>query len=110
MVCSSLTFVRRLVAPALFLALSLGSHAIVSAQTLPTPWQSADVGSPSPAGSAAWASGRFSIKGGGPDIGGTFDAFTFVFQTLTGDGGDRLRGGQPDEDERLGKGRPHDSR
>jgi hypothetical protein len=38
------------------------------------------------AGSASYASGTFTLKGSGADIGGTADAFHYVYQPLTGDG------------------------
>ena len=53
---------------------------------LPAPWVSADVGSVGLAGSASYSSGTFTVKGSGADIGGTTDAFHFVYQTLAGDG------------------------
>jgi lysozyme family protein len=56
------------------------------AQTLPTPWAAADVGSPSMQGSASFGSGVFTVNGGGTDIGGTSDQFYFVYRPLSGDG------------------------
>jgi hypothetical protein len=53
---------------------------------LPPTWEIANVGYPSRSGSAAYASGTFTIKGAGNDIGGNADQFTFVYQTLDGDG------------------------
>ncbi len=66
----------------------IGSIALpptASAQTLPSPWQTEDVGSPSPAGSATYSSGQFSLAGSGNDIWGTSDQFRFVYQPVTGD-------------------------
>jgi regulation of enolase protein 1 (concanavalin A-like superfamily) len=57
----------------------------VSAQTLPSPWQTRDIGSPSPAGSATYSSGQFSIGGSGNDIWNSSDQFRFVYQQITGD-------------------------
>src|SRR6202022_15202 len=54
--------------------------------TLPAPWSTADIGSPAQAGSAAYASGTFTVKGGGADIWGTSDQFRFVYQQMTGNG------------------------
>lgn len=51
------------------------------------PWQDADVGAVGVAGSAdCLASGVFALQGAGVDIGGTKDAFHFLYQTLSGDG------------------------
>jgi hypothetical protein len=46
---------------------------------LPPQFTSADVGSPTPAGSALFCGGQFTISGGGADIWGTNDAFQFVY-------------------------------
>jgi beta-galactosidase len=46
---------------------------------LPPQFTSADVGGPSPAGSASFCDGQFTISGGGADIWGTADAFRFVY-------------------------------
>ena len=53
---------------------------------LPSPWADADVGSPAVAGAAAYASGVFTVNGGGADIWGTSDQFNYVSQSLAGDG------------------------
>jgi regulation of enolase protein 1 (concanavalin A-like superfamily) len=53
---------------------------------LPPPWLHADVGAVGVAGSATYSNGTFTVKGSGADIGGTADAFQFVYQPLTGDG------------------------
>jgi regulation of enolase protein 1 (concanavalin A-like superfamily) len=57
----------------------------VSAQSLPTPWVRADIGAPTLAGSATYASGVFTIDGAGTDIWGTSDQFQFVYQQVSGD-------------------------
>lgn len=56
--------------------------------TLPSPWQSVDVGSPLTAGSVNYAasSKTFYVDGAGADIWGTNDQFRYVYQTLNGDG------------------------
>jgi|GEM_PF-608354 len=54
--------------------------------TLPSPWQSGDVGSVGVAGSADYANGVFTVKGSGSDIWFTADGFRFVYQPLNGDG------------------------
>jgi beta-galactosidase len=46
---------------------------------LPPQFTSADIGSPSPAGSASFCGGQFTISGGGADIWGNADAFQFVY-------------------------------
>jgi regulation of enolase protein 1 (concanavalin A-like superfamily) len=54
---------------------------------LPEGWTSADVGTirrlP---GDATFGAGTFTVAGSGAAVGGTVDAFRFVWQTLTGDG------------------------
>ena len=54
------------------------------APPLPSPWADADVGSPAVAGSASYASGVFTVNGGGADIWGSSDQFNYVSQPLTG--------------------------
>jgi beta-galactosidase len=46
---------------------------------LPPQFTSADIGAPSPAGSAGFCGGQFTVSGGGADIWGTSDAFQFVY-------------------------------
>jgi regulation of enolase protein 1 (concanavalin A-like superfamily) len=54
---------------------------------LPSPWSDADIGAPTPAGSATYAGSVFTINGGGNDIwgtaGGNLDQFNYVSQPLT---------------------------
>jgi len=52
---------------------------------IPAPWVDQDVGSPALRGSASYASGTFTIKGGGADIWGAADEFHFVDQPVSGD-------------------------
>jgi outer membrane protein assembly factor BamB/regulation of enolase protein 1 (concanavalin A-like superfamily) len=54
--------------------------------SLPVPWSDSDIGNPTPAGSASYANGAFTVNGGGNDIWGTLDQFNYVSQSLTGDG------------------------
>lgn len=56
------------------------------AQSLPTPWNAADVGAPAVQGSASFGSGVFTVNGAGTDIGGRADQFYFVYRPLSGDG------------------------
>jgi glucose/arabinose dehydrogenase/regulation of enolase protein 1 (concanavalin A-like superfamily) len=53
---------------------------------IPSPWVDTDVGSPSPAGSASFNSGVFSVQGSGTDIWGMSDQFNYVSQPTTGNG------------------------
>jgi beta-glucanase (GH16 family) len=53
--------------------------------SLPSPWVNQDVGAVGVAGSSSYASGSFTINGSGADIGGTADAFQYVYQAATGD-------------------------
>lgn len=56
------------------------------AQSLPSGWSTADIGSPQVAGSATYANGKFTVIGAGSDIWGATDQFRFVYRQLTGDG------------------------
>jgi hypothetical protein len=53
---------------------------------LPSPWASGDIGAVGAAGSAAYASGTFTVDGSGADIHGNLDEFHYVYQSLSGDG------------------------
>ncbi len=57
-------------------------------QTMPAPWQSADVGAPITVGTADHAAGSqtFSLDGSGSDVFGANEQFHYVYQSLTGDG------------------------
>jgi regulation of enolase protein 1 (concanavalin A-like superfamily) len=68
------------------IVLLLSSVAVAPAQTIPSPWQTQDIGGPAIAGSASASSGVFTIKGAGVDIWDTSDQFRFVYQAMTGDG------------------------
>ena len=54
--------------------------------SLPVPWADSEVGSPTPAGSASYAGGVFTVSGGGNDIWGDLDQSNYVSQGLAGDG------------------------
>ncbi len=56
--------------------------------TVPSPWESTDVGAPITAGTAAYATGSktFYVNGSGADAFGVNDQFHYVYQTLDGDG------------------------
>jgi regulation of enolase protein 1 (concanavalin A-like superfamily) len=78
---------RSHIGPLLSTALLLCAAAPAAvAQTLPTPWNSTDVGSPAIRGSASFESDRFTVNGGGTDIGGTADQFYLIYRPLSGDG------------------------
>jgi uncharacterized repeat protein (TIGR01451 family) len=59
---------------------------VTPSQPVPSPWIDTDVGAPSPAGSATYANGVFTVNGSGTDIWGTTDQFNYVYQPLAGDG------------------------
>lgn len=56
-----------------------------AAQSLPSPWTSRDVGSPTLSGRATHSSGVFTVEGAGIDIWNTSDQFHFVYQQISGD-------------------------
>jgi hypothetical protein len=64
---------------------SLVAQVSMRASTLPSPWSVTDVGDVGTAGSASFASSSFTIQGAGADIWSTADAFTFMFQAVSGD-------------------------
>jgi len=59
---------------------------VTPAGGLPAPWLDTDVGAPSPAGSASYTGGVFTVNGSGADIFGTSDQFNYVYQNTTGNG------------------------
>jgi len=52
---------------------------------LPSGWTDIDIGSPSPAGSASYSGGVFTVNGGGSDIWGTSDQFNYAYESVSGD-------------------------
>ena len=62
------------------------SLTVAALSGLPSPWIDTDVGAPSPAGSAMFSAGVFSVTGSGADIFGTSDQFNYVFQPTAGNG------------------------
>ncbi len=48
-------------------------------------WSSGDVGSVGVKGSYSYSNGVYTVKGSGSDIGGSKDAFQYVYQQITGD-------------------------
>jgi regulation of enolase protein 1 (concanavalin A-like superfamily) len=59
---------------------------VTTASTLPTGWQSRDIGVVGLTGTASASSGTFTLKGAGADIWGTADGFHYAYRTLAGDG------------------------
>ena len=55
------------------------------APSLPSPWQSQDIGAVGPAGRASANGAVFSLSGGGADVWGNTDAFHFTWQRVSGD-------------------------
>lgn len=56
--------------------------------SLPSPWSSGDIGSPSIGGFSGYDSlaQSLTVNGGGSDIGGTGDQFQYLYQSFSGDG------------------------
>jgi hypothetical protein len=69
-------------------ALSASPPAPLPAEACPSPFNCADIGNPTPAGSQSYDpnTGTWTIDGGGSDISGTSDQFRFVSRPMTGDG------------------------
>jgi hypothetical protein len=53
---------------------------------LPAGWSDRDINGSSPAGSAVYSGGTWTVTGGGGGIFGTFDRFNFASTSVTGDG------------------------
>jgi hypothetical protein len=69
------------------LALSLWlTPMTAAAQSLPSGWASADIGSPQLSGSASYTGSTYSVTGAGVDIWNNSDQFRFAYRQLTGDG------------------------
>ena len=56
------------------------------AQPLAAVWRSTDIGAVALAGDSGQRGLQFDLRGSGSNVGGTYDSFHFVSQTLTGDG------------------------
>jgi RHS repeat-associated protein len=61
-------------------------HFAVTTQPLPTPWLDQDIGQVGVMGSATYASGTFTVVGGGVGTYGTSDALHYAYQPLSGNG------------------------
>ena len=59
---------------------------VPTATAVPAPWTHQDVGATGVAGSVSATASSLTVAGGGADVWGTSDAFTFVAQPLNGDG------------------------
>lgn len=57
-----------------------------TADPLPAPWKSQDIGKVGVPGSASFAKGVWTVKASGEDIFGLADSFRFVYLPLNGDG------------------------
>jgi hypothetical protein len=62
-----------------------GEVAGVATGGLPSPWATTDIGSVAVVGGAGYANSVFSASGSGAGIGGTADAFRFLYQSGSGD-------------------------
>src|SRR3954468_11405528 len=56
------------------------------ATSVPSPWAATDIGATGVTGNVSYASGVFTVRGGGADVWGTADALQYVYQPLSGDG------------------------
>lgn len=57
----------------------------VAPATISLPWQAADIGSPTLAGSSTTSGGAFTVSGAGGDIQGTADQCQFLYRQVSGD-------------------------
>lgn len=62
----------------------IGNSGFTVPGLLPSPWLDQDIGAAAIAGGASYASGVFTVAGSGADIGGTADAFHYVYQSANG--------------------------
>src|SRR4029077_6709613 len=53
---------------------------------LPSPWSDQDIGAVGNVGRGSFLTGTFIERGSGADIGGSADAFHYIYQSLNGDG------------------------
>jgi regulation of enolase protein 1 (concanavalin A-like superfamily) len=76
---------RRVVSVGVYLLFGIAvAVSEAGAQSLPSPWQTRTIGSPSPAGSASHSGSQFSVSGSGDDTWGSSDQFRFVYRPITG--------------------------
>lgn len=66
--------------------LGTGGRGIIYGEpALPSPWNTADIGTVGFTGATTYNSGTFTLTGAGADIWGTADEFRYVYQTASGD-------------------------
>src|SRR5688572_21596437 len=66
-------------------AVALTNHTrLIADETLPSGWQSSDIGTVGAAGDASFAAGAFTVQGAGADIWDAADAFHFAYKTMSG--------------------------
>jgi predicted amidohydrolase/regulation of enolase protein 1 (concanavalin A-like superfamily) len=53
--------------------------------SLPSPWQTQDIGAVGAVGAASASNGTFTVEGAGADVWGTADAFRYAYQPISGD-------------------------
>jgi phosphatidylserine/phosphatidylglycerophosphate/cardiolipin synthase-like enzyme/regulation of enolase protein 1 (concanavalin A-like superfamily) len=73
-------------ATAVFDNVSIANSAPSPTASLPSGWQSRDIGAVGIAGSASASGGTYTVRGAGADVWGTADAFHFAHRALSGDG------------------------
>ena len=75
-------------APAAGAVVPVGTAVALTVSSGPpsTAWKDQDVGTVGLSGSSSFASGTYTVSGGGADIWGTADAFHYVYQPLDGNG------------------------
>ena len=63
----------------------IGNNGFTVPGPIPAPWQSQDIGAVLLAGGVSYNNDIFTLVGSGSDIGGTADAFHYVYQSANGD-------------------------
>ena len=63
----------------------IGNSGFTVPGPVPGPWLNQDIGTVALQGGASYADGIFTVVGSGGDIGGTVDAFHYVYQSANGD-------------------------
>ena len=81
----NMTSTASLADPAYSANVTMSESATDPAGSIPSPWAIMDIGNVTPAGSAAYANGVWTIQGAGGDIYGTSDGFHYAYQAIVGD-------------------------
>lgn len=68
-----------------YLSGGIGNNGFTVPGPIPSPWLSQDIGIVTLQGGASYNNGVFTLVGSGGDIGGTADAFHYVYQSANGD-------------------------